>query len=250
VSPADLLDFGDYWYSRTENLSADFAHNSMRYHYDSEKDQCLSVSLQGSNNTTLEYAAKADGTLSASLDSDIQIQCRDYGNGTVECVGAGASVSLGGGGYVIDLTEETAYTLQGQLNCAGLQGNVGVGANGVGLTADVTRYVDGQPWTPDPESGSTGVENPDGSLRSSRLFEVTCDQSDETVPIDVDFVLTAPPAGETHEVVVFLSGGLSAQGNVTGADNFGPPSVSIPQLQAGNHGTSATIDFTLKLSPN
>ena len=246
-----LLDADDYWFSRTETITASFFHNSERFHYDSDNDECLSNTFEGNNNTTLAYSADPDGTLTASLDTEMQIECQDYGDGTIECVESQSLMDLGLGGYVVEVDEEQTLTLEGELVCSGLEGLVGIGQGpNMGLAGRVLRFEDGEPWTSEDPDSPTGIENPDGSLSFPPLFELTCDEPSQSITINEEFVITEPPENETHEVVVFLQGRFQALGNYTGSSNLGTPEIPMVEPEPGIHNTSADIDFSIKLSPD
>jgi hypothetical protein len=248
--PSELAFPGDYWFDRTRDTSADLVHSSTRRVY--EDQECLSVALAGANEGTLEYSAQGNN-LSASAESTVNSECRDYGNGEIACVEAGTTMGLSGAFY-IDLTERRAFTLEGELSCPGGESGtagslfVGQGSSrlGVGLTADVARYDSaGDPVVP-PQGGGTGVENPNGTLRPPRLYDITCDVG-ETVPVSVDFVLTAPPAGQTHRVVINLQGGLSIGPTWPFANPDGTPT---GPPTTGNFTGEAEVDFSMSLFPN
>lgn len=251
-SVQEMLNPDEYWYNRTRNLSGDLVHSSTRYHYDDNNEQCYNVSLSGSTNSAIEYRAEADGTLGASLDSVVTIDCAPFGDSddSIECSAGGAGLSLSGA-FHIDLEEERRFLLEGELSCSALEGKVHIGSSSVGLTGAVSRFEGGEPWLPQPGTGHNIVEKPDGTVLPAQLFNVTCDQPDQVVPISVDFVLPAPPDGETHQVVIFLRGGISTRPNIEAQDDFGPPGApTLPEPVAGSHTSKADIDFSVKLSPN
>lgn len=253
--PNDPNPTGDYWYDRTEDLSAQFSHGSTRYLYDSDKERCLSVKLNGNIDASLEYASRKDGTLSASLDSELTTDCQDFGNNMLECADSGSVMSLAGA-YYLELTERRQYTLQGELSCNELEGSVAVGRpgsvlSGPGLTASVVRYAQGDRVIPEPGKG-TGVETPHGNVRAPQLMNITCDQPNQVVPFEVDFVLTAPPGDTPHQVMVLFQGGIGTQSSFNGKDHIDtylPAPTSPADFTAGSHTTRADVDFSVKLEP-
>ena len=243
---ADMLNTTDFWYSRSESIAANFAHTSQRYSYNSDDQQCMQVSLFGSHNANIEYRGESDGTLAASFNSQLSVDCDAYYDGTVECASGWGFMGLGAGMFFLELPEERRYVLEGELSCAGLDGHVNFNQ----ITGTVVRYVNGTPWQPDPQNPTTGVENPNGTMRNLQLFNVTCTQPDQTIPINVDFVLTAPPQGETHQVLIHLTGQLETYPDLFGKEDFG----SVPPLDpfiptAGSYTSSADIDFSVRLRP-
>lgn len=249
-APEDMLDPGEYWYDRNEGISADFIHESDRHIYDDDLEQCFSIALSGSNDSSIEYTAQGDGTLAASLDSEVVTDCASYGiSGDTECTAGGSFMSLHGGAFFLNLEGQRNYQLEGELSCSGLEGEVLIGWLGgaLGLSATVVRFEDGEVLQ------SSGVENPDGSWRSPVLFDETCTESDQTVSIEEDFVLAAPPEGKVHDILIHLGGVIQVMPNYDGQDNLGQIDTSIPELPepvVGSHTSKADIDFSVRLSPN
>ncbi|EKF74600.1 hypothetical protein A11A3_08235 [Alcanivorax hongdengensis A-11-3] len=247
IPPENLL-----WYTRSERIQQNYTHTSTRSVLytppNGGESSCDTVNLHGSNDSTVVYSSTGDGTLSASLDAQLNTSCEEHQDGDVACAGGGTAAGLGGM-YYIDLSAETDYRVHGELDCAGLAGRI----TQIPISATLIRYVGGvTPFVPDQETGNTGVRDANGNYRSPGLFTLSCTQANQTLPFDISFTLDAPQGEANDLVVLSLAGGLwqVSPANLP-KDGFGLPSPTLPDPNTkpttGDHQSTAHFDFSITL---
>lgn len=237
IPPASQL-----WYNRTETFSSLFTHESTRYEDFGEfpDKHCENVNLSGHNFTTVQYSGSLDGTLSVSMDANVEIECADYPSGGVECVGQGTSAVLAGY-YYFKLGSAATYHLIGEMRCNSTVGAVDTVGEQIlsipvpgPIVIQMSRYTNGQ-YTSD-----FGVRTPDGKPRAPVLFLGSCND-DQVVPIDVTFKLDAPATSEDDLIVILIGGDVFAL-----TDLFPLPDLSS-RPTPGTYNAKGRFDFEVKL---
>ena len=240
------------WLDRVETLDAPLGHQSRRFIKDDQgtsdpsDDQCSEIKLNASNNSTIRYVGKGDGTLGLKVDIDLDSECGQHTDGTVDCALSGLIANAGGGRYYLPVDSAEAYRLTGKLECSNLSGGVQI----LPFTVGASRFK--KPG--DPKSvGLPGVTNPDGSpIPTGELVNARCTQPDQTVSIDVPFNLAAPQSGEDL-VVLVISGAVKASAIPTqakpGHTQPTSPSDRLPNVSAGQFATDGVVDFSVQLRP-
>lgn len=216
------------WTNRSQRLAATLAHSSTRYQDDN--DVCRTLSLTADNASEVVYSGELDGTMRVTAEVDLRTECAEFPDGQLEC--AAPATAFGYGGYIYtDIREQTSLRLVGELSCANISGML-YEASPINII--MLRYEEGQTPYDFPDQ-NTSIRNPDGSMRSPVLAQVSCNGTDRTVAIDVPFVLDAPRG--TEDLIVFSIVGST----LVGFDPFVVPDTGR---------STANIDLFFRIEPN